>query len=281
MNPDFHRCIQEANSYESLGNYAASIPLYQNAIQIASTDIDLREHLPDLYTKLGNMLDYLGIFDKAKKNFENALKIAIETKNKSGESASYINLAILHHHNSDYSQALSFLGKSLLIGLKINNEKRIVQTYLAYANLYDDLGQYSQAKEYTLKIFDTILSHIFEYDNRFIAIIHKILASIYFSLTDYEASKCYLEVAEKLELISPNENSLAITRMDLASVHVAQKNYDLALPFFRKAFSMFQNLKNRIEEGYCHLNLGIANTELGLPEAKKNLEDALQAGQDI
>jgi CHAT domain-containing protein len=277
----FYQHLLSGKMLYSEGKYAHCIKPYEEALKIALSNPALSEKLPEIYVALGSSYDYTGDYEKARTNFEYALAISKQIGYKSGECSCQLNLSMVYRNLNNYPESLACLDKAKGIALEIGNKQRLAETYLQYGFVHDDLGNYPKAEKFFLSAFDTILPYIINCPIRFLALLHKNLAATYFALTKYEDSECYLKVAEKLDIISKNEDALAITRMNLGTIsHIRNKNVD-AIEYYQKSLSVFQNLGNKREAGHALLNMGIAYSELDDKKAQKCFADALKLGKEV
>jgi len=277
----FNQYLLSGQTLYSQGKYADCINWFEEALKIALSNPVLNDKLPEIYTSLGSAYNYTGDSEKAKVNFDSALTIAKQTGNKSGECSGYLNISLVYRNVNNYTEALTCIDNAEKIALEIRDEKRLVETYLQYGFIYDDLGDYPKAEAYYLKIFDTILTHIFNYPLRFLSVLHKNLAGTYFALGRYEDSECYLEVAESLDQIEKNENSLAITRLGLAAIHHVRNKRNEAIEYCKESLSTLRRLGDKREAAYALLNLGIVYEEMGNRESEECFEEALKLAEDI
>jgi len=93
----------------------------------------------------------LGEYGKAKEYIEKAIAIWIETGDRAGEAAGYLNLGTVFQSLREYEKAKEHLDKALGIFTKIGDRAGQVANYQNLGTVFLSLGEYDKAKDYFAK----------------------------------------------------------------------------------------------------------------------------------
>lgn len=262
-----------------IGHHFEAIKWYEKALKrIPQDDKDL---LAEVYVKLGHSYEYTGNIEKSRFNYEKALQIARETHNKFGEVNCLVSLSLPYYRSYSFTKAISILEEAENICLEIDYSKGLVDVYVLLAIIQDDFKRYQSAMKNILKAFDIIDEHRSIFEDHDLALAHKTLAAVYYSIGDYKKCKNQLRQAHEFDRLSKNEYSESMTLENLGLACFDLEDYSDSLVYLKDALKLFVKLSNRPEEAWCCYNLGRAYRKLGDPNTEQTLEDALTKAQQL
>lgn len=251
---EYDENIKRAKLFYEEGNYYSAAELFQRVLDYA---IEKKlDSIPLIYTFLGSAYDESGNFPDAEINYKKALKIAEETHNQYSQASCLCNLSIVYFHMNDYENSLQCLkiAEYILSGIKDYN--LLVQLYLQYSNVYSALGKKIEEEEYLIKSFDSMIQNIFLIEIKGLYLLHKTATFFYLQKGDNKEAQSYFQITEAFEKFLKNKNSLAITKMNIGIIFFKQKQFSKSISFFLEALNIFNELKNKLELGWCRLYLG-------------------------
>jgi signal transduction histidine kinase len=155
---------KQINNYERIDT-AYVLTLAELAYQLYSLNPDsslfLAKRADSLATHLsfgkgkGRALRVIGIYywtkgnyKDATANFQDALQLAINSKDKKGIASCYTNLGVVYRNQGNNSKALEYFFESLKIRESINDRQGIATTSNNLGLLYETLNNFNKALEY-------------------------------------------------------------------------------------------------------------------------------------
>lgn len=269
----YRRYIQLA---EELAEYQVGL----EAVKAWMALIEKQDDFPDkeqslayLHDKWGNFAKYLGDYQKAKQQIQEALEWAENAQNQIKISAYQNNLALVYRDLGEYEKAKHLLELALASAIQnfstAHLEVAIRQNNLAL--VYQNLGQYDEARD-LLEI--ALPLAIQNYGTRHIdvATIQFNLAVVYQNLEQYEKARDLLErvLASNIQNYGTTHPSVAISQIILAMVYQNLGQYEKARDLSELA------LASAIENfGDTHPNMPIIQSSLAI--LYMNLKDYTKA----
>ncbi len=250
----------DSNAIDSVNNFmwneVFSNP--ENAINIGKELISnhdkKQESIAKSIAQVGVAYDIKGVPDSALIYFLEAIKIQEELKDSVGLSFTYNNMGLMYYAQYDYSSALKYLNKSLLIDRLINDDESaagsminigIIYTYLdslnKSADLYEEAYQlYAELKSERGMI--TALSN---------------MGKVYFAQKQYQKALInYLKVEEFYKNQEVNAEAESSIYNSLANTYLKLAQYPQALIYANKDLDICieANLLNKKQFAYETLN---------------------------
>ena len=261
------------------GRHLEAIKWYEKVLPRIPRDD--KNRLAKIYINLGHSYDYTGNIKKSQINYEKALQIARETKNKFGEVSCLVSLSLPYYQLYDYTKAISILEKAEKICLEIDYKKGLVDVYIQLAIIQDDFKRYTLAIKNILKAFDIIDEDRSAFEDHDLALAHKTLAAIYSSIGEYQKCRDNLEQARNYDITSKNEYSESMTLENLGITCLNQEDYTDSLTYLKDSIKLFVKLSNKPEVAWCSYNLGRAYRKLEDPNTEQTLNDTLTMAQQL
>lgn len=220
-------------------------------------------NLCDRYMILAYTFRNLNIYDKCLKHFNNALEISKLNNNPYNTSCIYSDTANVHKEMDNYNLALENYKEALLILEKVFgvNPQDICNLYFNIASIYQEQGNYKLALYNYQKVLN-ILEKIQGLDSKGIFDIYYNIAHIYQEQGESELAtenyKKYLSIYQSAsvseEQTEPNlaniiykeimlksqPLSIINNNINLAKAYQKQKNYTLAIQYYRNALKIIE-----------------------------------------
>jgi tetratricopeptide (TPR) repeat protein len=103
-----------------------------------------------------------------------------------------VSLSLCDYRLNEYTNAISILQQAETLSLRIGYKEGLVDVYLQLSIIYDDFMTLSKAEDYAVKAFSIIDEDRNAFQYRRIAHAYKTLASVQYSLHQYQT--CRYEV---------------------------------------------------------------------------------------
>ena len=196
-----------------------------------------------------NLYLFLGFGHNALSNYSEALKwykkaLLINKKSMSDISTVYNNIAIVYNNQGNYSEALKWYKKALVIDKKVlkKNHFDTAKVYNNIAVVYNNQGKYSEALNCNQKAL-TINEKNGEKKSN-IAAIYSNRASIYDNQGNYsEALKWYKKaLAINIKTLGMEHPDTVVMHNNIAGVYHEQGNYPEALKWYKKALVSYEKV---------------------------------------
>lgn len=223
----FHRAIllyKQENDLESLSycysqigvcyfsqfQYDNSNYYYKRSIELCKK-LKLEIDLADVLVNQGITLTYLDDFDRAKKNFQQAIGIYNRHHDEEGLGPAYNSLAKIYYEEGDLEKATRYFKYAATIAKKYKKYYNLASSYNAVANCYLDVKDYTTAKDYALKGLEYAReSGAMERE----VFVHQTLSDIYYGMGDYQkAFESLTDYAHLKDSIFTTEKSDALAEM--------------------------------------------------------------------
>jgi CHAT domain-containing protein len=149
MESDVFRKI--ANCYEMTGDYQLAIINVGNALDIDSLNNNLINKIAD-YRHQGKIFIYMGLYTKGIGSLEKALRMSegmeqsIKNENKTSIADNYLVLGQLYSVMGKPEMAIDYSRKALSLFDQADDKRGLMESNLALANVYSDLGDISDAE---------------------------------------------------------------------------------------------------------------------------------------
>ncbi len=249
--------LQSKNVYSMSDNYDDNI----KAIELMTEAVNKDENLVFAKMFLGQMHYEQGDYDKASKNFEEALIKSKSLQNNAGIAESLRKQGQLLRKRKEYDGSISKFKEALSISSVMNDKNSMAKTMNSIAILYYKIGSLDDALEYWLQAF-TIAKEI---DDKLK--VSKYINNIgiwYWKDSDYsKAIEYYLESLEIKKELGDTRN-YGKTLNNLGEVYYDMGDFNSAVDYFNKSISIKEKLNDNIGLNATLLNLGQAqlyNTE--------------------
>ena len=231
---------------------------------------------------LGNILFYIGEYDRVEKYNNILLEQLSSEDDKDGISLVYNNIGDVYVNKGKYSMASDYYEKSLSLALNLqpNPHPYLASIYNSIGLLNDRTGKYNEAitnleKARDIKLIYVPSNHLFmtsTYNN--VAMVYKHKADYQTSLENYHQA---LEIqCQSLPHLHPN---LASTYNNIALVNSQLNHYDEALKNYTKALEIesksLPSNHHKIATTYNNIALLYVNLQ-NHSEAIKHYEKALK-----
>lgn len=196
---------------------------------------------------------------------ENSLEIAELSSNN----------AWLAYHQANYTKALEYNEKALLIREKILGciHPLTASTYNNIAGVYHDLGQYVIAQEWNEKAL-SVRESVLNNNHPDIAISYQNLAATCRQMGNYKEALNYNKKALLIRetVFGFKNKETATSYAKIADIYYDLGNYEIALEFFNKALSIFKEIDEQDDFGFGMIYNNIA----GVYDSQGKYKNALE-----
>ncbi len=206
---------------------------------------------------------------------QEALKESEKIQFEKGIANSLMTLGRVYYTQSDYSLALEYYQKSLILFQKKRSKYEIANNLYGIAAVYEKIANYPLAQEYyykSLEIYENI-EH-----SQGIALNLNGIGSIYEKSGDDSLALGYYQKSLKMNEKINDKRGISYTLNNLADIYMKQQQYALALDYYQKSLKIREEtndkrgvayILNKIGENY--LNSPKANHPLALEYMQKSL----------
>jgi tetratricopeptide (TPR) repeat protein len=223
----------------------------------------------------GKTYSLLANYPKAIENYEKALPIFLEKKNKTFIADVYQELGYVYLETSDYKKALDYLNQALELYKKIEDKEGMAIVYGYMGSLYSFQENYKTSNEYLQKSIE-----LGNYKHN-IAGWYGDIAQNYYYLGDYKKSLSYFDsvipVFKKNNNLVGLNNAYSIFGLSAAAI----KDYDKAREYFNTSLYVATKTGVLIDILYAKANLANFYNEINLQDSaimlmKKGLDENKQ-----
>ena len=207
-------------------------------------------------------------YQDAKLYAERSLEIAIRVDLKTIEAENYCLLGNIFKKRNECEQAIPYYFRALMIFDRLSDNKQKAKTNQSIAECYSTLGAFSKTAEYYINAFNLYIQNG---DRNLAAKVLEKAAESYFMDNKLPlAGKYYLLLADSL--ISENKKyDLLRIYIQITEIEKKQHNYDNALKYNHKIFSIYADLTDTMAMALVLNNIGYTNLQL------EKYSDALDA----
>ncbi|MBK7958937.1 MAG: tetratricopeptide repeat protein [Bacteroidetes bacterium] len=192
--------------------------------------------------ELSNSFLARGMSKEALHAAENALRLAIQLKNRKFEGIVLHSIGNIHNLFSDFPQALEYFAKALEINEEIGHKLNAANNIGNVGAIYSSLTDYPRALENYTKALDLYR----EIDNKFgVARMYISIGGVYYAFSDYPRALEYLAKALPIFEELGNKIALASTSGNLGLIYSAQKDYPHALEYYNKSIAINEEIGNK------------------------------------
>jgi tetratricopeptide (TPR) repeat protein len=224
-----------------------------------------------IYTQTAFFYSRIHNYEKAKKHFKSAKSFYEKENSEENLCLVLLGLGQTNSLLNEKDKAVKNLLKALKIAKKINNKEIESKTLSTLANLYHLLGNYKKAIAYDKSAL--IIKEILK-DTISIAASYSNIGVFYEKRLMLDSSLFFHRKALELNKLKNNEHRIAISYNNIAKIRVLQKDYNSAIPLFKKSIKLHEKLHKKVLEPYK--NLGDVYVKLGrLKLAESSYKKAL------
>jgi signal transduction histidine kinase len=182
------------------------------------------------YNYFGYLYGLNGNYFMAAQNYYKALGMAEKSKDEKRilDSKRYLTEAYISLE--DYSKALQFGSEALVLAKKRKDNNETLASLNNLGSIYLNQKAFEKARQYFQEMKTLALRLK---DNDFISLSFYYLGKVEFETKNY--TEAHLLFQELLKFYEPQSINYAITKIDIAEVLVAQKQYQKAIPMILKA----------------------------------------------
>jgi tetratricopeptide (TPR) repeat protein/CHAT domain-containing protein len=255
-------------TYNSVGEKAKAKEYFEQSLavirSIASKSKQERRTEASTLDNLGFVCAFLGEPQKALEHYRQSVAAWREINEPTfidGESATYLNMALIYLGLGEKKTALDLLNKALDMFRRVpphirslarnrTSEARILN---AIGTTYSDLGEMQQA----LDKYDQALKQVVEaHDKDLEGTVRNNIGNVYAHLGDNQRALAYLNEALTLHKISRDKNGEATTLNNISQVYSTAGEHRKALDYLRQVLSLWRSLGNRSGQALALNNIG-------------------------
>lgn len=259
--------------YREQSQYPKALEIFEQALSIHKS-LGNKAGEATTLSNIATLYDTLGQYPKALEFFEQALAIYQEVNqqrlasnrelgDKAGEGKTLNDIGEVYQNLGQYSKALEYYQKALLIEKEIDDKAGEKTTLNNIAVVYDRQGQYSKALEFlnqALGIAKAISDKAGERTTL------NNIAAVYRNLKQYPQALEFYQQALAIERETDNPAGQEITLAGMGVVYFSQGQYTQALESYQQALVIQKEIGDRAGEGITLGNIGNLLKEQKQPE---------------
>jgi len=214
--------------------------------------------------------------------FNYAYEFNIKSNKLKDATTALNNIGYNYFELGDYTKALFYLNKALLLGKKINDTEilSITNTYIGQINV--KLKKYSKAILY-YKESITIFKKSKKYKNE--AIVYNNIGNIYLEQNKSDSALYWFNNSLALSTLKQYPKGIAMAASNVGLTYLDKKNYSKANVMLNIAYNIYDSLNNTTSLvtvciNLARLNSEINNTDLALSYASKAEKLAIEIGSN-
>ena len=238
-----------------------------------------KEEEGKILTQLAKLYYQRSKYEEAKKFYEKALSIMMETGNNRGVGVCYGNLGTVFRSLSQYTKAEEYLKKALVINQEIGDKEGEASAYGNLGTVFKSVGQYTKAEEYLRKAL-VIRKEIGDKEGE--ALGYGNLGNVFQSVGQYTKAKEYHQKALVITQEIGHKEGEASAYGNLGTVFLSVGQYSKAEEYLQKALVMKKEIGDKEGEASAYTNLGnVFQSVDQYTQAKEYLQKALVINQEI
>ena len=245
-----------ADAYQRRGEPENALKYYFDYAMYSQKKQD-KHHLACAYTAIGWVYQGIGEYAKAFDFYNQAITLAVETKDKLNEAVALRKLAVWYIDKEDYDKALELLTKSSEINRERQNfsahKYNLACDYFDIGFLFSDKNDFSTAREFYRKsqqLFEQLKAKAELSDYYFN------LGEIYLFEKQYQkALDCYKR-GLSIDQAHNNKPSIAGDYNMIGELYMEIGNLDEAESYFNQALSIAREIKAPLEQAASYYNFG-------------------------
>ncbi len=239
---------------------ADSAILYANRGVALAEKIHFEKGKANCMQQLGFAFLHKDEYNKALKNFQDALNIYQKTGNKKGESFALLEIGDVYATLAKNDLSLEYFNKSLQISRQVKDVKEVGRTYEKISYIYSDLGNYSEALNYALKGLNA-LEKVNDKPNISNTLTH--IATIYAEQGDSLNAIDYINKSLAFQTKEDNIHSKLVNLVNIGMVY-GQLNYNnQSLNIFKKALHISDSIGDHYYKNICLTYIAETYYEMG------------------
>lgn len=270
----------EAVTINNIGLYYSSRGYKQTALEYYTQSLQIRHEVKDRegeaadLNNLGSVNNAIGKKDKAIEYYEAAVAIMRAIGDKRSEAVTLSNLGILNGQLGEDDKAFSYFNQSLQIFQETGNKQGQAVSLNSIGNYYSSRGDKQKALEYYMQSLEMRRAIP---DLRGEATMLQNIGAVYTSMGDKQKGLDYLNQALVVIRSAKDFRGEAQILSLIGRIYKMAGDPDKALQYYNQALSISRSLSDqRQEAGYLYAIAGAERDRGNLPEARKNIEAAIE-----
>lgn len=219
-----------------------------------------------------------GRYDSSLVYYEKAKNIAVKAKYTKGIGQAYVNAANSYHFKGDYETATQYYLKGIPVFEKLKDSNSVSQSYQNLTGLYANIKNYKLEEFYLKKAIQFSAGGNKEQRG----LLYGDYGLFYMRKDHFKEALYYFKKTEALSKQDSSKVLAFFSHRNLGEYHRIRKEYETAIPYYKKALSLTTALNDAFQEadllyilGGLHLNLK------DLPKAFSYSQQGLNLAQKI
>jgi len=237
------------------------IPLIKRILESA------RETTPqtdtDLYIKLGDAYRFIGKTEKARKSYEEALRLSRELGDREREGSAFNGLGLIYTESGEYSKAVDCFERYLKLRKQQGKDEALAVGYNHLGLVYDKQRNYEQAIHCYQKALE------FAQESRTKGDVLGNLGLVYRKLGKFDEALAHHQQALHISQDLDDFQSILRDLGNIGLVHHDLEDYERAIQYYTQALQLSHQKEYKRDELDQHLNLGDAYRDWGKCEEAK------------
>jgi len=265
--------------YYDLGKFEDLFNCAQKGLSLANNEGD-QEFIAKFLNFLGIYQSERGIYDKALKMFQKAVKIDGELNKKYELGNGLTNIGDVYLKKGEFQEALNHYDKARNIFEEINNFRGLANVLSNMGWVYEELAQIDEALEsYKTSLqLEEKIGNLTGKASR----LTNIGELFHMKLGDLENALIYHQEALKINIELGKLSGLPVNYSNIATIYADQGNFSMAYELYDKALKIFKDMSNLDGISIVKSNLAdIKEQEGNLTEAIDLIREALDINEKL
>ncbi|NOX47175.1 MAG: tetratricopeptide repeat protein [Chlorobi bacterium] len=252
--------------------------LAKQSLKLAQTN----NYISDIAESIRN----IGIINKAKGNYQAALRLFEESKHNfvelcdtGGIYACLTDMGDVYYKQNNFPLAVDHYYKAMELVLLFEDKESLGRIYHKLGGIYYKQKQYDKALKYHQKSLEINLEAGFKLG---LSVNYNNIGNAYLEMNQYsKAKENYLKSLEIKKGIN-DKRGIASTLNNIGLIYIQEKNFQKAIDYHTRALDGYKELNNKPGIAMCMCNLGNDYLEANnLPIAIEFAQNSLKLSEDI
>ena len=231
-----------------------------------------------LWNRLGQSYWRQGQHDRALDIHQQALTLALDVKDTTGEAAAYSNLGLIAFYQGEYAAARDYYQKSMTLNEAAGDRRMLDYNFNNLGNLEAATGNLEQATVYLQKC----LEYRQQLNNEYLlGTTLNNLGNVATFQKDYVQARSYYEQGLAIQKRIGNVFSVAMSLNNLGNIAFYQADYEKSIEYLKESVAIYRQIGEPYGVTMCLINLGFAYVKRNDNQARDAFLEALAFAHSV
>ncbi|MEE9553477.1 MAG: tetratricopeptide repeat protein [candidate division Zixibacteria bacterium] len=269
-----------ASIYHQLGTVAYELREFDEARSNYQKALEIKIEIKDRYSQastyhqLGIIAQELREFEEARSNYRRALEIKIEFEDRYSQAPTYHQLGMVAEDLREFEEARSNYQKALEICIAFKDSYNQAKIYHQLGGVAKDMQKLDEARSNYLKALEIKIEFKDRYSQ---ASSYHGLGVVAYELREFDEARSNYQKALEIKIEFKDRYLQASTYHGLGAVALELREFDEARSIYQKALEIYIEFKDRYSQASTYHGLGAVALELReFDETRANYQKALE-----